>query len=209
MTRRFLPIALLTFAATGFVCEAQAASIVSTVGAPPPGCSTTNGCATGTDLSGTLTGGYISSDFSWTHSFGAITDTILSATLTLDIIDADGGFLDTYVNNMSGDFVGVFDPVGNNSGGSPGPWRVPGDPLDPVMSISLSSSLFAELMDGTVSFFGDNRGLGIWGINSAILTIETSGGNSSTVPLPAGLPLLIAGVGGLGACQLCRRKQQA
>lgn len=199
--------AILLWAAS-ITTMSHAATIVSTVGVPPSGCSTVDGCPTGAsqpDLSGTLTGGFISSDFTWAHSFGVITDTILSATLTLDIIDADGGNLNVYVDNSSGAPVGMFDPAGNNSGGGPGPWRVPGDPLDPVMTVVLSSSIFSELADGMITFFGDNISLGIWGTNTATLTIETTGG-TSTVPVPAALPLLATAFGGLGFLGWRRRR---
>lgn len=129
------------------------------------------------DQSQTLTAGFISSNLNWMHSYGAIVGNILSATLEIDIIDADNGNLRLYAGtDNSGIQIGTADPAGNNSGGGPGPWRNPTDTaLDPSFTFTLSSSLYADLADGTFDVFGQNIGMSIWGSNRAILTIETDG----------------------------------
>ena len=65
------------------VSPANSAIITDQVGTPA--------VAAGASAVGTLTNGFISGDKAWTHSYAAIIGTILSATLTVDTIDADGG----------------------------------------------------------------------------------------------------------------------
>ncbi len=205
---RFL-FSVAALATVGFSGAAGAATIIDIVGTIPPGCSTLISCPDGTDVSGTLTGGFIRSDFSWTHSYAPITGAILSATLDIDLIDADRGKLKLYQNTLGGAWVGRANPAGKNNGGRPGPWRVPGDPLDPIMTIKIRKSFFADLADGSFTFYGDNKRLGFWGANQATLTITTdgvAGGGISPVPLPASLPLL---AGGIGALAVLRRKRKS
>lgn len=191
----------------GFATSASAATVTSTLGSVPTGCDLTTGCAPGTDLSGTLTNDFISGDISMTFNYGAIVDNILSVSLSMDIIDADYGSLDLLQGGAGGALLGNIDPSGINSGGTPGPWRVPGDPLDPIGSIVIASTFFLDIADGVFTVFGDSRTLGTWGANMATLTIETDG-LVSAVPLPAGLPLLAGGFGLLGLLGY-RRKRAA
>ena len=188
----------------GMNSAAEAAVITSQVGIPA-----TEGS---TDTGDTLTGGFIRTDLGWSHTgYGPITGTILSATLEIDLIDAEepNSRLDLYAGtDGSGTFFGSA--YGDDQG-TPGPWRgieLGGTSLDNL--IILSSDLFADLADGTFDIFGDNNGLIIWGGNRALLTITTEdpeieiSGGPTLVPEPAGLALFGLGLTGLG---IVRRKR--
>ena len=57
--------------------------------------------------------------------------------------------------------------------------------------IAISPTFFPDLADGTFEIYGENVGLGTWGSNRAVLTIETNG--LCTVPaLPAAGRALLA-----------------
>ena len=133
--------------------------------------------------------GFISGDKAWSHVYGAIPGTILSASLEIDIIDADSDHLALYAGTSS-----AGPSIGNASGsdaGGPGPWRHISDPFDVHTVLPLAPSFFPDLADGTFDVFGDNINLAVWGSNQAILTIETA------VPVPGAVWLLGSGLIGL------------
>ncbi len=75
-------LALVGAIGVGSNTAAEAAVITSQVGIPAPEGST--------DLGNTLTGGFMKGDLGWSHDgYGPITDIILSATLEIDLIDAE------------------------------------------------------------------------------------------------------------------------
>jgi hypothetical protein len=157
----------------------------------------------GVGVENTLTGGFLNDlDFAWTHSYAPIAETILSATVRIDTIDADDGLLDLYAGTSeAGVLIGTA--VGGD-GGLPGPWRdLQSPPPDGAYDnlIPIGSEHFADLADGSFQIYADNRivsglpSLGAWGSNRAILTIVTT-------PEPA-TGLLVAG--GILALALQRR----
>jgi hypothetical protein len=132
----------------------------------------TESCSEG----GSLTGGFISSlpsPLPWTHSY-ASTGSVSSATLTIDIGDADGANLD--IVTSEGVLIGTI--TGADHGG-PGPWQCPESWTDNTLVIPAAA--FNDIADGSVSFhFENDTGVGIWGVNRSILQI-TGGTGAVTV----------------------------
>ena len=138
---------------------------------------------TGDPTTDTLSGGFRGIGLTWEHSYTPIdVASITGAFLTMDIIDADNGSLDLYAGtSVGGTFIGS---VFGNDNGNPGFWRPLGDPFAPETTLTIDSSLYADLADGTFTIFGDNIGLGQWGSNRARLTIVTA------IPEPTSLVVI-------------------
>lgn len=139
----------------------------------------------------TLTGGFLATadqSFGWTHSYSPVAlGSVVAATLTIDLVDADNGQLDIYVGpDASGTLLGI---ATGNDNGSPGPWQPLSDPGSVDTVINIDPSHFADLADGSFQLFAQNNNgtnnLGIWGSNRARLTI-----NPSSVPEPGSFILL-------------------
>lgn len=178
------------------VSPANSAIITDQVGTPA--------VADGASAVGTLTNGFISGDKAWTHFYAAIIGTILSATLTVDTIDADGGRLNLYAGvSTAGTFFGFAS--GANQGLS-GIWRtlpsLGGTSID--VTVNIPNTLFADIADGTFNVYGDNVSMAIWGSNRALLTVTTDAVNQ--VPEPATLAIFGLGLAGLG---FARRRKAA
>ncbi len=175
---------LLLSALLSCIClPLQALTIVNQVGVETP-----NGNGPGGSQANTLTGGFISSDFAWVHSLGPISGTILSATLQIDLIDADNGALTMFAGtNNSGLSIGAA--TGTDDGG-PGPWRNLSEGSRNNV-INIGSEHFADIADGNFAIFGQNS-MSIWGSNRSILTLEVNG-----VPEPFSAGLLAIGFMGL------------
>ena len=166
---------------------------------------------TGSDGSGSLTNGWIDSGLGWTHSYSQITDTIVSASLTIDIIDADHGSLRLFSGlDNSGLFIG--NAFGNDNGnGTRGIWQgLNGNTIE--TTFVLPQEMYADLSDGIFQVYGDNNSLVTGGANRALLSVEGSSLSDissfstdvSSVPVPASAWLLGSGI--IGLVGVARRK---
>ncbi len=125
---------------------------------------------------GSLTNGFVDDlpgPIIWTHTYTAFTGSISSATLTIDIGDADSGTLD--VVSSEGVLIGTISGADH---GGPGPWQCPAAWSENVLTVPAAA--FDDMKDGSFTLqFQNNTGVGTWGTNRAILDI--SGGASLTV----------------------------
>jgi hypothetical protein len=122
--------------------------------------------------------GFASEMVSWTHTYAPFAAPVISATLTIDIGDADSGVLQLQASDGT--------PIGTIAGGdngAPGPFLCPwqwdsysGDPDGNDIVLTIPSSLYPDLMDG--SFYIETvqiASVGGYGINRAILDVEIGG----------------------------------
>ncbi len=160
--------------------EAAAVTIVDQQGVPEPTGSTT--------LGNTLTGGLIANGLAnWQHTYAPIANPT-SATLEIDIIDGDGGTFDLVAEAIT--ITLVDDEVAPTSSGGPGPWQgITSNDIDLfTFTLDLSNPLIRnDLADGTFNVRIQQGGFGLWGMNRAVLTIE-----SNPVPEPATTLLVLA-----------------
>lgn len=169
--------------------SAAAMTVTSQVGTP---------AATGSDGSGSLTDGWVNTDISWVHTFTPITGEIVSATLTIDLTDADDGRLDVYAGTgTNGVLIGTA--TGNDNGnGTRGDWQGLEEGSNAIDNVlQLSNSLFSDLQDGVFEVFGDNIGMGAFGSNRALLSIDVI----QAIPIPAAIWLFGSSLGLLGWLQ--------
>ncbi len=179
------------------ISTAQADQIVSLVGADSPTGLTSLSRLFGSDLCCTAEAdGWITDPtLDWTHTFDASgIQTINSATLVFDILDADAGNL-----TVSNGGITIGSAIGGSTGG-PGAWHQFGDNPNGgvdngdgsvvntfVLNIS-NTTILNNLLSGSFAVNGVNtNNLGAYGINQAILTIEF---DAATVPEPGSLFLL-------------------
>ncbi len=115
-----------------------------------------------------LTGGFISGPVTWTHNFTPVTGVILSATLTVDIGDADGAGL-----TLSAGGIAIGTLTGGDNGG-PGDWHCPDAWIGGAdNTFTLPTSLYDDLKDGRLTISTTNdTGVSWWGANRAILTVR-------------------------------------
>ena len=141
---------------------------------------------------------------SWIHSYGAIADPILSASITIGIYDHDSA--------ATGSQLSLFDIDNNNLTASlDSMFEVAGDGLDGMYNeytINLGAGLFGSLADGSAMVSLDLMGLGLvpnlfgggfaeTATNGAnlifsTLTIETR--DISVIPIPAAAPLFASAI---------------
>ena len=209
-------LALMGAITVGLETNAQATVITSQLGIPEADGSTV--------LGETLTGGFIKSDWSWSHKgYGVfpnrpnyvIMETIVSATLRIDLIDAElapNKRLDLYAGtDASGTFIGSA--YGQHDGW-PGPWRgLPPGGTSSDNLIVISSDLYADIADGRFDIFGANEGMILWGSNRVLLTITTADLGLSSLPanfnfkeVPETGTLTLFGLGLAGLGYIRRRK---
>lgn len=144
--------------------------------------------------------GWISGNLSWTHNF-SFSGTINSATLEVDFADLDGGTM-----GLTGDGFSLGSFTGGSTGG-PGPWQPSTGSGVVNLVINLTGSALTALFDGSFTVAATPNGsVSIWGTNRSILTVDYT--PSSTIPVPAALPLLASGLGALGFLGW-RRKRSA
>ncbi|MFT4940961.1 MAG: hypothetical protein ACI88A_004022 [Paraglaciecola sp.] len=123
-------------AASGFV-DGQILSLSDVLGAPTAMTYDTNN-----NGSETLS----NYDSTWTHSFGAITDTILSAQFTIGIYDHDSASAGSQLGAFSldsSDYSATLDALFEGGGGANSQYN--------VYSFSLGAGSLAQLLDGVLS----------------------------------------------------------
>ncbi len=122
--------------ASGFV-DGQSLAIFDLLGLPTPMSYDTN--MNGSDPISNY-------DSTWTHSYGAITDTILSAQFTIGIYDHDSASAGSQLGAFgldSTDFTATLDGLFEGSGGANNEYN--------VYSINLGAGFFSQLSDGTLA----------------------------------------------------------
>jgi len=144
--------------------------------------------------------GWITGNLSWTHTF-SFSGTINSATLEVDFADLDSGTM-----GLTGDGISLGSFPGGSTGG-PGAWQPSTGAGVANVVINLTGSVLTALLDGSFTIAATpSSGVSIWGSNRSILTVDYT--PTSTVPVPAALPLLASGLGALGFLGW-RRKRSA
>lgn len=217
MSKRWFYSAILTIALLGTGSQVHAALITSTLGNISPGFSDgdivptfiVGGAQTGSPApfdQSYGTDGLFGGDFSasWTHNYGVITDTILSATISFGIYDHD--------SSASGDQLSSFLFAGLDLTSSLNPlFEAPLEGLDSqydVYSLGLDSSSFADIADGSVDAVLDLMGNGLVadlfgggfsetatnGANLIFASLEITTEDPSVIPEPSILGMLLFGL---------------
>jgi hypothetical protein len=148
---------------------------------------------------------------SWTHSYGAIVDPILSASITFGIYDHDSVASGDQLSLFSvdgTDFTGILNPMFEAGGGA-------ADSQYNEYTIDLAS-IFADLLDGEADISLNLQGFGLvpraiflgggfeeTSTNGAnlifsTLTIETQGPTIPPIPIPAAAPLFLSAIAAFG-----------
>ncbi|MFT4941519.1 MAG: hypothetical protein ACI88A_004589 [Paraglaciecola sp.] len=148
-------------------------------------------------------------DSTWTHSFGAITDTILSAQFTIGIYDHDSASAGSQLGAFSldsADHTATLDALFEGSGGANNQYN--------VYSFSLGAGFLAQLLDGVLSagltLTGPTESPGLLPtfpnqiadfngaqliFSSLSITTQDQPPGPNPVPEPSVLVLLFAGLG--------------
>ena len=194
-------LVLATAIAALAAVPAQAVTITHQIGTPASNCAT--GC---TGVGNTLTGmlgldatGFIEAfDFAIQFEYGPVSQTILSAFIEIDLIDADGGLLSLFAGGSNaGPLIGIATGLDQ---GLPGPFRglgvgPPNASVDNL--IVIPPGLFPDLADGVFQVFledtiGGDDGLTFWASNRAKLTIDLVPEPSTALLALTGLCILAA-----------------
>ena len=157
----------------GWAHSASAALITSQVG------------VSSTTSVGSLTGGFISSDTNWVHTYTPIVGTINSVTLAFDSIDFDSR-VGSLLNG--GNLIATFTGFEN---GAPGDWRAVGAAGNDDNLLNVPATFFPVLLSGTFAISTTNTQVppeNLWGSNRALLTIDFT-------PAPEPATLLLLGTG--------------
>ncbi|MBU0676807.1 MAG: hypothetical protein KJ626_01715 [Verrucomicrobia bacterium] len=124
---------------------------------------------TGTNEAGSLTGGWIDTEFAWTNTIPALADgAILNAILEVDTLDVEPGS-DAVLLANDGTTIGELSGVDN---GGPGFWHPLRSTNDVDHFFPVPPSLFEKIESGVFGLRILPGAAGSWGANRARLTVQ-------------------------------------